>query len=46
VRRVRWKGPVFRISGATRAGTKELCQAVMRRLDEVDSEAAEAGDAD
>ena len=32
VRRLRWKGPVFRISGATRAGTKELCQAIMRRL--------------
>ena len=35
VRRLRWKGPVFRISGVTRAGTRELCQAVMRRLDEV-----------
>jgi len=35
VRRLRWKGPVFRISGATRAGTKELCQAIMRRLDEL-----------
>src|SRR5512135_462056 len=43
VRRLRWKGPVFRISGATRAGTKELCQAVMRRLDEVAAEAPEAG---
>jgi len=40
VRRLRWKGPVFRISGATRTGTRELCQAVMRRLDEI---AAEAG---
>jgi GTPase len=39
VRRLRWKGPVFRISGATRAGTRELCQAVMRRLDEVAAEA-------
>lgn len=39
VRRLRWKGPVFRISGATRTGTKELCQAVMRRLDEVAVEA-------
>jgi GTP-binding protein len=35
VRRLRWKGPVFRISGATRAGTRELCQAIMRRLDEL-----------
>jgi GTP-binding protein len=34
VRRLRWKGPVFRISGAMRTGTRELCQAVMRRLDE------------
>ena len=34
VRRLRWKGPVFRMSGATRQGTLELCQAVMRRLDE------------
>ncbi len=41
VRRLRFKGPVFRISGATRAGTKELCQAIMRRLDEI---AAEGGD--
>jgi GTP-binding protein len=41
VRRLRWKGPVFRISGATRAGTKELCQAVMQRLDEVAAEAAQ-----
>jgi GTP-binding protein len=37
VRRLRWKGPVFRISGATRAGTRELCQAIMRRLDEIAS---------
>jgi GTP-binding protein len=35
VRRLRWKGPVMRISGATRAGTQELCQALMRRLDEI-----------
>jgi len=35
VRRLRWKGPVFRISGATRTGTRELCQAVMRRLEEM-----------
>jgi GTP-binding protein len=40
VRRLRWKGPVFRISGATRAGTQELCQAVMRRLDQVAAEAS------
>jgi GTP-binding protein len=35
VRRLRWKGPVMRISGVTRTGTQELCQAIMRRLDEV-----------
>jgi GTP-binding protein len=34
VRRLRWKGPVLKISGATRAGTEELKQAVMRYLEE------------
>jgi GTP-binding protein len=34
VRRLRWKGPVFRISGATGAGTDDLKQAVMRYLEE------------
>ena len=34
VRRLRWKGPVWLISGATGAGTTELKQAVMRYLDE------------
>jgi GTPase len=38
VRRLRWKGPVFRMSGATHVGTRELCQAVMRRLDEIAAE--------
>jgi GTP-binding protein len=33
VRRLRWKGPVFSISGATGAGTDDLKQAVMRYLD-------------
>ncbi len=33
VRRLRFKGPVFRISGATGEGTKALCQAVMRELE-------------
>ena len=42
VRRLRWKGPVFRISGATRDGTQALCQAVMRRLDEIAAEAPPA----
>jgi len=35
VRRLRWKGPVFRISAATRAGTEALCRAVMARLEEI-----------
>jgi len=33
VRRLRFKGKVFRISGATGEGTKELCQAVMKQLE-------------
>jgi GTP-binding protein len=33
VRRLRFRGPAFRISGATGEGTRELCQAVMRQLD-------------
>ncbi len=33
VRRLRFKGQVFRVSGATGKGTKELCEAVMRELD-------------
>jgi GTP-binding protein len=34
VRRLRWKGRVFLVSGATGAGTDELKQAVMRYLEE------------
>ncbi len=33
VRRLRFKGPVFCISGATGRGTAELCQAVMNHLE-------------
>ena len=33
VRRLRWKGPVFRISGVTGQGTRELTQAVMTHLE-------------
>jgi len=33
VRRLRFKGPVFRISGATGEGTRQLCQAVMQHLE-------------
>src|SRR6266851_2116233 len=50
VRRLRWKGPVLRISGATGAGTDELKQAVMRYLEEhprvAASQAGAAADAD
>ena len=42
VRRLRFKGPVLRISGATGQGTRELCQAVMNRLDELRAEEAAA----
>jgi GTP-binding protein len=34
VRRLRWKGPVYRISGLARQGTEPLMQDVMRRLEE------------
>ena len=34
VRRLRWKGPVLMISGATGAGTEQLKQKVMRYLEE------------
>jgi GTP-binding protein len=34
VRRLRWKGTVLMISGATGAGTDDLKQAVMRYLEE------------
>ena len=34
VRKLRFKGPVFRISGATGEGTRELCQAVMQHLEQ------------
>src|ERR1700678_4426889 len=42
VRRLRWKGPVMRISGATGAGTDELKQAVMRYLEQHPRAAAPA----
>ncbi|HEY0681625.1 MAG TPA: GTPase ObgE [Steroidobacter sp.] len=37
VRRLRWKGPVFRISGLARQGTEELCETIMKRLEEIDA---------
>ncbi len=35
VRRLRWKKPVFRISGATGQGTQELCARVMDYLEKI-----------
>ena len=35
VRRLRWKGPVYRISGLARQGTEELCRDIMKRLEEL-----------
>lgn len=33
VRRLRWKGPVYRISALARQGTDALCQDVMKRIE-------------
>ncbi|MBS0395252.1 MAG: GTPase ObgE [Proteobacteria bacterium] len=41
VRRLRFKGPTFRISAATGAGTRELAAALMRRLEELEPPAGE-----
>jgi GTPase len=41
VRRLRWKGLVLRISGLAHSGTQELCQKVMRRIEEIDAQAIE-----
>jgi GTP-binding protein len=38
VRRLRWKGPVYRISGLAHQGTQPLCQAIMARLEEIQAE--------
>lgn len=44
VRRLRFKGPVFRISGLAHKGTEQLAQACMNRLEEMDRVVeAEAG---
>jgi len=39
--RLQWSGPVLEVSGATGAGLRELGQAVMRELEELDRRAAE-----
>jgi GTPase len=41
VRRLRWKGPTHRISGATGTGTRALCEALMRRIEERAAESAD-----
>ncbi len=46
VRRLRWKGPVLKISGATGEGTDELRQAVMTYLEANPREAGSHRDAD
>ncbi len=38
VRRLRWKGPTFKISGATGKGTQELTQAAMRAIEAIDEQ--------
>jgi GTP-binding protein len=42
VRRLRWKGPVYRISGLARQGTEALCRDVMKRLEELGYQPPEA----
>jgi GTP-binding protein len=42
VRRLRFKGPVFRISGLAHRGTEQLAQHCMTRLEEIDREALQA----
>jgi GTP-binding protein len=46
VRRLRWKGPTFKISAAANKGTKELVQAVMRAIEEIDAKNKAAASAD
>jgi GTP-binding protein len=41
VRRLRWKGPLYRISAATGAGTRELAEALMRRIEQKAAEGTE-----
>lgn len=41
VRRLRWKGPVYRISGLARQGTDALCRDIMKRLEELGIQEAE-----
>ena len=38
IKRLKWTGPVFQISGIARQGTQQLCQAIMKRLEDKRSE--------
>ena len=46
VRRLRWKGPTHRISGATGMGTKALCEALMKAVEARGAAALPAADED
>jgi GTPase len=37
VKRLRFKGRIFKISGLAHSGTQELCQAIMKRIEEIDA---------
>jgi GTP-binding protein len=41
VRRLRWKGPVYRISGLARMGTEKLCQDIMTLIETMASDERE-----
>src|SRR5512138_2245242 len=43
VRRLRWKGPVYRISALARQGTEALCQDVMKRIEDGEWRTADSG---
>jgi len=45
IRRLRWKGPVVRISALARQGTEPLCQALMTRIEEITREATDETEA-
>lgn len=44
IRRLRWKGPVYRISGLSRQGTDPLIQDLMKRIEAIAAEAADTDD--
>jgi GTP-binding protein len=44
IKRLRFKGPIYRISGLARKGTEELCQAVMTKLEEMQAGAEGTSD--